>query len=77
MYGYKPGAAAAYAYDGARILIEAVRNTGTDRENIQSYLSGIKFKGVTGEISFDAKGNRKGSAVLMKIRDGIPIPVIE
>jgi branched-chain amino acid transport system substrate-binding protein len=75
IYGYKPGAAAAYAYDGARIIIEAIRNAGTDREKIQAYLAGIKFKGVTGEISFDAKGNRKGSAVLMKIRDGIPVLV--
>ena len=75
IYGYQPGATAAYAYDGTRILIDAVRKGGTDREKIQAFLSGIKFKGVTGEISFDAKGSRKGPAVLMMIRDGIPIPV--
>ena len=76
-FGYYPGAVAAYAYDGTRILIEAVRNTGTSRENIQTYLSGIKYAGVTGEIRFDAKGNREGSAIMMNLKNGIPVQVGE
>jgi branched-chain amino acid transport system substrate-binding protein len=76
-FGYYPGAVASYAYDGTRILIEAVRNAGTSRENIQTYLSGIKYRGATGEIKFDSKGNRQGSAIIMNIKNGIPVRVGE
>jgi branched-chain amino acid transport system substrate-binding protein len=76
-YGYQPGAVAAFAYDGTRIIIEAIRNAGSDREKIQAYLSGIKHKGVTGEISFDEKGNREGQAIIMNIKNGIPFRISE
>jgi branched-chain amino acid transport system substrate-binding protein len=72
-YGYQAGPVAAYAYDGVNIIIEAVKNTGTEREEIQKYLKDIKYKGITGLIHFDEKGNRIGEAELMKIKNGIPV----
>ncbi len=73
-YGYEPGPAAAYAFDGVSVVIEAIRKTGTNRNRIIGYLSGIRYEGVTGEIRFDEKGNRAGDAELMIIRDGHPAP---
>ena len=73
-YGYEPGPAAAYAYDGINVIIEAIRKTGTNRNRIIGYLSGIRYRGVTGLIRFDEKGNRAGEATLMIIRDGHPVP---
>ena len=77
LYGYKPGAVAAMAYDGTGILIEAVKNAGTGREEIQAYLSRIKYKGATGEIRFDTRGNREGTADMMIVKNGIPLQVVE
>ncbi len=71
-YGYDPGPAAAYAYDGINVIIEAVRKAGTNRNRIIGYLSGIRYEGVTGEIRFDDKGNRREQPRLMIIRNGKP-----
>jgi ABC-type branched-subunit amino acid transport system substrate-binding protein len=72
-YGRLPGTAAAYAYDGMNILIEAIREAGTERENIQKAMAAIKYEGVTGTIQFDEKGNRKGTPGFVEIRNGIPV----
>jgi ABC-type branched-subunit amino acid transport system substrate-binding protein len=44
-------------------LIEAVKEAGTERENIQKAMAKIRYEGVTGTIQFDDKGNRKGIPV--------------
>ncbi|MBE3094523.1 MAG: ABC transporter substrate-binding protein [Actinobacteria bacterium] len=74
-YGNMPGAEAAYAFDGMNLIIEAIRNAGLDRDKIQKSLAKIHYNGVTGEIRFDDKGNRVGTAELMKIKNGIPVAV--
>jgi branched-chain amino acid transport system substrate-binding protein len=74
-YGSLPGAVAAYAYDGINILIEAVREAGTERENIQKAMAKIRYEGVTGTIQFDDKGNRKGTPGFVEIKNGIPVSV--
>ncbi len=73
MYGYEPGPAAAYAYDGISVIIDAVRHTGTNRNRIIGYLSGIRYQGVTGEIRFDDKGNRVEQPRVMIIKNGKPV----
>jgi branched-chain amino acid transport system substrate-binding protein len=72
-YGNSPGAVAAYAYDGMNILIEAVRNAGNNRDNMQKEVSKTDYHGITGEIRFDEKGNLIGKAELMKIKNGVPV----
>jgi branched-chain amino acid transport system substrate-binding protein len=47
----------AYTYDATKIIIEAVVNAGKARPNIIDFVRGIKFKGVTGDTSFDANGD--------------------
>jgi len=74
-YGYYPGPVAAYAYDGMNVIIKALKNAGTTREEIQMYLKNNTFNGITGTIKFDDKGNRTGETGMMKVKNGIPMPV--
>ncbi len=75
-YNKSPGMVAAYAFDGMNLLIEAIRNAGSpDREKIQKSLANIHYKGVTGTIQFDDRGNRSGTYDLMYIRNGLPVAV--
>jgi branched-chain amino acid transport system substrate-binding protein len=74
-WGYKPGPVAAYAYDGMTLIIKAIKNAGTSREQIQKYFKEVNYNGVTGTIRFDERGNRIGEVQLMKIKNGIPVKV--
>ena len=64
---------AAYAYDGMNLLIEAIIKVYPSRELIQKTLSETDFKGVTGVIRFDSKGNRIISPGILEIKNGIPV----
>jgi len=74
-YGKIPGAVSAYAFDGTNLIIEAIRQSGFDREKIQETMSKIRYKGITGSIQFDEKGIRMGAAELIEINNGIPVTV--
>ena len=69
-FGYKPSVAAAFAYDGVNIIIEAIKNAGPDRDKIIGRLAKIKYRGgVTGNIQFDVNGNRVGNPKLLIIKN--------
>ncbi len=70
-YDKMPGAVSAYAFDGMNIIIEAIKHSGLDREKIQGAMSKSHFKGVTGYIQFDEKGNRIAAAQLIELNNGI------
>ena len=55
----------AYGYDAANILIEAVRKAGTgEREAVLKALRAIPvFRGVTGEVAFDEKGDNRNQFI--------------
>ncbi len=73
LYGHPPSALAAYAYDGMRLIIEAIEEAGLDRERIRDALAATEFlHGVSGAIRFDAKGNRLGPVDLIEIINGRP-----
>lgn len=73
-YYKMPGMVASYSFDSMSLLIEAIRDAGSsDREKIQKSLEKMHFKGVTGSIQFDDKGNRSGNFKVMKIKDGVPV----
>jgi branched-chain amino acid transport system substrate-binding protein len=74
-YGEMPGAVAAYAFDGMNLIIQAIKNAGTDRDKIQKSLKETNYNGVTGIIRFDDKGNRAGTPGLTEIKNGIPVTV--
>jgi branched-chain amino acid transport system substrate-binding protein len=71
-----PGMVAAFAFDGMNLLIEAIRNAGSpDREKIQDWLANARYKGVTGTIRFDERGNPVGNYNLISFRNGLPVEV--
>jgi branched-chain amino acid transport system substrate-binding protein len=73
-YNRMPGMVASYSYDGMSVLIGAIRDAGSsDREKIQKSIKNIRYKGVTGSIQFDDKGNRSGNFKIMRMKDGVPI----
>jgi branched-chain amino acid transport system substrate-binding protein len=73
-YNRMPGMVASYSYDGMSVLIGAIRDAGSsDREKIQKSIKNIRYKGVTGLIQFDDKGNRSGNFKIMRMKDGVPI----
>lgn len=73
-YKKLPGMVASFSYDGMSVLIEAIRNAGSnDRELMQKSLQKINFRGVTGSIQFDEKGNRMGNFETVIIKNGVPV----
>lgn len=59
-YGVEPDLAAAFAYDGARLLITAIRRAGTGREAIRAALAASQcHDGVTGSMRFNSHGVRE------------------
>ncbi|MDX9725198.1 MAG: ABC transporter substrate-binding protein [Bacteroidales bacterium] len=72
-FGKRPGMTAVYSYDAANILISALSKARSgNREIIQKKLEETSWKGITGTISFDEHGNRKGNFGVVKIRNGVP-----
>jgi branched-chain amino acid transport system substrate-binding protein len=74
-YGTLPGAVAAYAYDGIKVIINAIKNAGFNREMLQKSMTKTQYKGITGLIRFDDKGNRSGIPPLIQIKNGNPITI--
>ncbi|HBC78096.1 MAG TPA: hypothetical protein DCZ51_05675 [Bacteroidales bacterium] len=73
-YGNEPGMVASYSYDCMSVLIEAIRKSGdSDREMIQNSLKNIRFRGITGPIQFDDKGNRMGKFEIKRTMNGLPV----
>jgi len=67
-YGY-------YAYDAAMILLEAIKKAGsTDTAKVVDTLRNNTWNGVTGEINFDEKGDRKLAHIIWIVKDGKFVP---
>ena len=70
-YGEVPGWIAAHSYDAMNIITEAIKMEGASREGIQRGLSKIEgFKGVTGLISFDEKGDVIKDILKLEVKEG-------
>jgi branched-chain amino acid transport system substrate-binding protein len=74
-WGKMPGAVAAYAFDAASLLVEAIRHSWPDRQKLQQAMLDLRYNGVTGPVRFDEKGNRMGRYALMNVRSGCPVPM--
>jgi len=61
-----------YSYDAVYAIAEAIRQSGTaDPAIIVETLPKIAFRGLTGDISFDEKGDIKNGAItLFEVKDG-------
>lgn len=70
-YGEVPGTYAAYAYDAALIVMDAIENAGEDRAAIRDYMSTVEgFEGATGTATFDENGDVIKAPLRMEIQDG-------
>ncbi len=70
-FGLQPDVVAAFAYDGLRLVIEAIRHAGLNRARIRDVLADTEaFHGVTGEIRFDGSGAGTLQPVLLVVQDG-------
>jgi branched-chain amino acid transport system substrate-binding protein len=68
--GNEPGLLESLGYDGMKVLALAISRGGYDSEGIKNALYSIKdYKGVTGEISFDANGDIQKKFVVRKVTD--------
>ena len=69
--GHEPEAYAAHGYDGANILVAAIRKAGLNRVRIRDALYEYKhFDGVTGPIEFDSTLNDVSPVYLATVQNG-------
>ena len=61
-------------FDGINLIIEAIRASGIDREKVRDAMAKIYYKGVTGTVRFDERGNRIGNSELKELKNGILVP---
>ncbi len=70
-WGHEPDAYAAYGYDGAEILIEAIRRAGPNRWRIRDQVCALDFyHGVTGWMQFDGSENNIAPVRLVRYEHG-------
>jgi len=74
--GQPPDYAAAHAYDATRLLLDAVRKAGLDRDRIaQAIRQAAPWAGVTGTNRWDPRGGNTRALRLGTLRDGLPVPL--
>ena len=61
-----------YAYDNANIIIEALKRCSTiNRANLLAEIKKTDYKGVTGSIQFNEKGDRNSTLnIMLEVKDG-------
>jgi branched-chain amino acid transport system substrate-binding protein len=70
-YGKAPDALAVLAYDATNVLLEAVKQAGTnDPEKVRDALAGIEFEGVAGVITFNEEGDPIKTAAINQATGG-------
>lgn len=72
-YGYRPGAVAAYAYDGISLVTDALTKAGNNKSGLRDAIMNTAWEGITGNIRFDKSGNRTGKINFMTINGGRPV----
>lgn len=74
-YGWSPGPAAAYAYDGVNAIIESIKTNNFKLESLKEFMFRLDGEGVTGVVRFDKSGNRSETKGLVIIKNGSPVVV--
>lgn len=70
-WGEKPDVYAAYGYDGARLMIEAIDHAGPNRFRIRDYLASLEeWDGVTGHMIFDGRWDNIAPITIARFRNG-------
>jgi len=67
----EPERGTAHAYDAIMVLADAItRAKSVDAEALRRALAASEYRGVTGDIKFDAKGQSRPGLFLTKVQDG-------
>ncbi|HSR96701.1 MAG TPA: branched-chain amino acid ABC transporter substrate-binding protein, partial [Kofleriaceae bacterium] len=68
---------APYFYDGANAIIEAMKKANSvDPAKFTPEMYNVSFKGATGTVEFDAKGDRKNAEMtIFKLQNGKVVPI--
>jgi branched-chain amino acid transport system substrate-binding protein len=66
----EPGAYDAYAYEGAMIILESIKNAGNDANKVKDYLYSHTFKSMTGDLKFDKDGEVNRLWGVYQIKNG-------
>ncbi len=74
-YSKEPGAYDAYAYEGAMIILEAVKNAGNDADKVKEYLYTHTFQSMTGLLNFDNDGEVDRLWGMYQVINGIFVEV--
>jgi branched-chain amino acid transport system substrate-binding protein len=70
-YGMKPDIYAGYAYDGAQMLINAIKKAGPNRYRIRDVMANIdEYNGVCGYMRFDARWDNIAPIVYAQYQQG-------
>lgn len=70
-FGENPDQFAAHTYDGMKMLIESIEETGLNRVRIRDELTSIRtYHGVTGDIILDTTWNDVGKVWLIEVENG-------
>lgn len=69
-YNSTPGAVAVYAYDGMKVLMNALEKSKLNRDKIREFMLKNEVEGFTGIMSFDKRGRRINTVELI---DGVPV----
>lgn len=70
-YGEKPDIYAAYGYDGAKLMIEAIKKAGPNRFRVRDYLASLEeWDGVTGHMVFDGRWDNIVPIALAEFKQG-------
>lgn len=76
MWGVKKiGSYAYYAFDAANIILGAVKMAkSTDPDKLEQVIRSTTWKGATGTIKFDHKGDRGASYIIWVVKNGEFVP---
>lgn len=70
-FGESPAISAAYGYDAARLLVQAIQTAGLNRARIRDELAQTRtYDGVAGTMLFDATSNNVAPLRLLTVREG-------
>lgn len=70
-WGEKPDIYAAYGYDGAKLMIEAINKSGPNRFRVRDYLANLDaWDGVTGHMIFDARWDNIAPMSMAQYKQG-------
>lgn len=69
-YNNEPDVFAAYGYEAAKILFQAISKEGNNSDKVKQNLYSTTFKSFTGDLKFDSDGEVIRDYVILKVVDG-------